>query len=118
MAAMEQELQALGQRIRAVRTERGMSQAELAEKANIGLPHVSDIERGKAHIKVLTFARIAEALQISADELLRINTPTVKSLYQSELAELLNDCSPTEMESLLQVVRQVKSAFQANQNND
>lgn len=118
MANMEQELLLLGQRIRTARTERGMSQAELADKANVGLPHISDIERGKTHTKVLTFARIAEALQISADDLLRINIPEVKVLYQNELSDLLKDCSPTEMESLLQIVRQVKAAIQTNQHND
>ena len=35
MADMEQELLALGQRIKAVRIECSMSQAELAEKANL-----------------------------------------------------------------------------------
>lgn len=118
MADMEQELLALGQRIKAVRIERGMSQAELAEKANVGLPHISDIERGMTHTKILTFARIAEALQVSADDLLRINIPQVKVLYQSELAELLKDCTPTEMDSLLQILRQVKAAFQTSQRND
>lgn len=118
MADMEQELLALGQRIKAVRIERGMSQAELAEKANVGLPHISDIERGKTHTKILTFARIAEALQVSADDLLRINIPQVKVLYQSELAEFLKDCTPTEMDSLLQILRQVKAAFQTSQRND
>lgn len=118
MADMDRELLVLGQRIRAIRTDRGMSQAELAERANVGLPHISDIERGKTHTKVLTFARIAEALQVSADELLRIDIPEVKVLYQNELSELLKDCSPAEMESLLQVVRQVKTAFQTNQNNN
>ena len=118
MAEMEQELLALGQRIKAVRIERGMSQAELAEKANIGFPHISDIERGKTHTKILPFVRIAEALQVSADDLLRINIPKVKVLYQSELAELLEGCSPSEMDSLLQILQQVKAAFQTNQHND
>ena len=66
----------------------------------------------------MTFARIAEALQVSADDLLRINIPQVKVLYQSELSELLKDCTPAEMDSLLQILRQVKAAFQASQRND
>ena len=37
----------IGSRIREVRTKKGMSQAQLAEKAYISVPHVSEIECGK-----------------------------------------------------------------------
>lgn len=40
-------------------------------------------------MKLETFIRIIEALQVSADSLLRPDVPEVRSLYQSEFDELL-----------------------------
>jgi len=41
------EYQKVGVRIRKIRIQKGMTQADLSVKANIGLSHVSDIELGK-----------------------------------------------------------------------
>lgn len=77
------ESQLVGSRIRDARINRRMSQADLAAKANISLPHVSNIEKGKTSMKLETFIRIIEALQVSADSLLRPDVPEVRSLRPS-----------------------------------
>lgn len=105
------ESQAIGSRIRATRIKNGMSQADLAVKANISLPHISDIERGKSNMMLTSFIRIAEALQVSADSLLRPNVPGVTSLYESEFSEILNDCTPSQMDSILKIVRELKQTM-------
>ena len=69
------ESQLVGSRIRDARINRRMSQADLAAKANISLPHISNIEKGKTSMKLETFIRIIEALQVSADSLLRPDVP-------------------------------------------
>ena len=76
------ESQVIGSRIRGARIKNGMSQAELAVKSNISLPHISDIELGKSNMMLTSFIRITEALQVSADSLLRPNVPGVTSLYR------------------------------------
>ena len=111
--AIEQELyKAIGARIREFRLAQHMSQATLAEKANISLPHMSKIENGKCIILLSTFIRITEVLQVSSDTLLRSDIPQVKTLYNSELAELLNDCTPMEIDAILKIVKEVKRSFQ------
>lgn len=105
------ESQLVGSRIREARLSRRMSQADLAAKANISLPHISNIENGKASMKLESFIRIIEALQVSADSLLRPDVPEVRSLYQSEFDELLADCSPKELDSILKIVRELKSTI-------
>ena len=59
------ESQAIGSRIRETRIKNGMSQADLAVKANISLPHISDIERGKSNMILPSFIRITEALEVA-----------------------------------------------------
>ena len=100
--------QEIGERIREARMAQKMSQQELAAKANISLPHISAIEHGKQSMKLDTFVRIIEALQVSADAILRADVPTVKQLYQSEFSRLIEGCSPAEIESLKQIILQVK----------
>jgi hypothetical protein len=58
-----------------------------------------------------TFVKVAEALQVSADYLLRPDVPEVKAIYQGEFAELLEDCSASEMETILKIVREVKASM-------
>ena len=88
-----------------------MSQQELATKANISLPHISDIEHGKQSMKLITFVRIIEALQVSADEILRADVPAVNQLYQNEFSQIVEDCTPTEIESLKRILLQVKQSM-------
>ena len=114
----QSDLALIGSRIKAVRTGKGMSQADLAVKASVSLPLISNIERGKTRMQLETFVKVAEALQASADQLLRADVPEVKTIYQGEFAELLEDCSASEMETILNIVREVKASMHKKQNMD
>ena len=103
--------QEIGERIRDARMAKKMSQQALATKANISLPHISDIEHGKQSMKLITFVRIIEALQVSADEILRADVPAVNQLYQNEFSQIIEDCTPTEIESLKRILLQVKQSM-------
>jgi transcriptional regulator with XRE-family HTH domain len=51
------------------RNQRQLSQAQLAEKANISITFLSNIERGKMFPKVETLSRITESLDVEVQEL-------------------------------------------------
>lgn len=59
----------VGMNIRRVRTERSMSQRELANRANISPTQLSSYENGKNLPGLVTLAEIASALGVSIDEL-------------------------------------------------
>lgn len=101
----------IGQRIREARLAKKMSQADLSFESNISLPHISDIELGKKKMNILTFCKIIEVLQVSADEILRPNVPEVNRIYQTEFSDLLSDCTATEVESILKIVREIKTSL-------
>lgn len=61
----------LGLKIREIRKSRGMTQGELAEKADVTLITISRIERGERDPHVKTLARIAKGLGVPPFELLR-----------------------------------------------
>lgn len=105
------ESQQIGSRIREARINRRMSQADLAEKAGISLPQINAIENGRCNMKLHSFIRIIEALQVSADSILRPDTPETRGIYQSQFDELLSDCSPKELESILKIVRELRNTM-------
>ncbi|WP_442944902.1 helix-turn-helix domain-containing protein [Oribacterium sp. C9] len=102
----------IGERIKEIRIQKKMSQAELAEKAHLSLPVISSLENARTKIWLVTFAKVAEALEVSTDDILRLNTPSSSASFPSELAEILDGCTTSERESILKIVKQLKATFE------
>jgi transcriptional regulator with XRE-family HTH domain len=62
-----------GRNVRYHRFHKQLSQAALAEKANISVTFLSNIERGKMFPKVETLSRLTESLGVEVHELFRTN---------------------------------------------
>lgn len=60
----------LGRTVRLLRIEAGFTQSALAEKADLALNFVGEIERGEKNASLETTLRLARALGISGSELL------------------------------------------------
>jgi len=61
----------LGKNIKFIRSERGLTQAVLAEKAGISIIFLSSIERGTKYPKADILARISQVLEVEAFELFK-----------------------------------------------
>ncbi|XBQ17391.1 MAG: helix-turn-helix transcriptional regulator [Oceanicaulis sp.] len=61
----------LARNIKAARTEKGWSQEELAEQAELHRTYISGVERGVRNPTVTVVEKIAVALGVEAGELLR-----------------------------------------------
>jgi len=71
----EKDLRAIfSQNIRRFRSYRKLSQTELAEKIDISIPFLSDIENGKKWVSPATLVKMAEAFNIEIYELLKPET--------------------------------------------
>lgn len=68
----EEFLANLGEAIRVRRLALGLSQEEVAARANVHRTYLSDIERGTRNITVGMLAQVAQALQINLAYLTRI----------------------------------------------
>jgi transcriptional regulator with XRE-family HTH domain len=64
-------VQQFGQNVRRERIAKGLSQDELAVRANMRRSYVSDLERGTRNPSVQALGRIAAALGIEPGDLLR-----------------------------------------------
>lgn len=61
----------LGQNIRRIRLAKGMTQGDLCRKLEVDCAYMSNIESGKKNPTLSTIERIAKALSVSVDELLK-----------------------------------------------
>jgi transcriptional regulator with XRE-family HTH domain len=63
-------LKRFGQRLKALRKARALSQEELAEKAGFSRSYYTEIERGKRNVSILNIVKLAECLEVPLQTLL------------------------------------------------
>ena len=81
----------LGKNLKRIRSIRKLSQAEFAEKINISIPFLSDIENGKKWVSPVTLVKMANALNIEAYELIKpeiIISDNTVSLLENYTADI------------------------------
>ena len=100
----------IGKHIGEIRKRRGLSQQKLSEIIDKSPTYVSYIEGGLKCMSLDTFVSIANALQVSADELLKDNI----KVANHEFASLIADCSEYEKRVLLSMLKTAKTAMREN----
>ena len=96
----------LGQRIRAIRTKKGISQMELAERVNRSAAYMS-----YEFCSLDTLVQVANALNVSTDDLLVDSLTNTIKVSNHEFADILADCSDYELRVLLDMVKAAKQAL-------
>lgn len=101
---------AIGQQVRIVRRQRGMTQEELAGKLDRSVEAVSNIERGVSLPSLDTLFRLGEALEVPATELLEgleghseINEERYR--LDIELREIARSLPEKELATAVEVLR-------------
>ncbi len=105
----------IGQRIRKYRKEKHLSQTQLAERVKISVTHLSHIETANTKLSLPVFVKIADALGITADTLLRDQTSEDYEL-RNNIADLLDGSSLGELNIIYGLVKTTKSELGKNVN--
>ena len=66
-------LKTFGENVRKYRREKGLSQEELAFKANLHRTYIGMIERAEKNITLINIEKIANALEVNIKELINGN---------------------------------------------
>lgn len=61
----------LGENVRKIRLAKNMTQGDLCDKLKIDTGYLSNLEQGKKNPTLTTIERIAKALDVSIDELMK-----------------------------------------------
>ena len=107
---------AIGQRIRMFRIKRGWKQSDLAEKSGVEPSNISHIERAATKLSLPTLVSIANALEISLDEIVYNSLIKNKHIYVKEIDELVGDCDPKELSSIIQMIKTTKGIIRNYKN--
>ncbi len=68
---MKREAEKLGKNLKRIRTEKGISQGDIARSLGVSRGFVSNIENGKTNPTLSTITRIADAIEVTTDKLLK-----------------------------------------------
>lgn len=60
----EQILKQFGQRLKSIRTEKGLTQEQLALESGLDRTYVSSVERGLRNLSLITIVKFADALEV------------------------------------------------------
>ena len=95
---------ALGKRIREARIKKGYTQQALATEAGVGLMYLGEIERGIKMPSLSIFIKIVEALDISADYILRDELTSGEEYIFDELTSKLVPLSPKQRKAAVEIL--------------
>ena len=91
-----------------LRKAKGWSQARLAEESEIEPSNISHIERAATKLSLPTLVSIANALNVSLDEV--VYGSLIKSAHISSkiIDDMLSDCTPDELKSVAEIIKATK----------
>ena len=95
---------ALGKRIRESRITKGYTQQDLTVKADIGTVYLSEFERGVKMPSLNIFIKIIDALDASADYILRDEISSGKEYICMEIAEELLALTPHQRKTATDIL--------------
>ena len=86
----------LGKKLRQARQKKGYTQQALAEIADIGNVYLGEIERGVKMPSLNIFIKLIEALDLSADYILRDELTSGKEYICDEISQKLQALTPKQ----------------------
>ena len=101
--------ESIGRRIKHYRSEKKLSQEELATAVFASSNHISYIETGVKTPSLEMLILIANALDVSADDLLTDNLKHSSSPVDTEIHDLLLDCDHDEKAILTRTLTFLKA---------
>lgn len=101
--------ESIGRRIKTARTNKQISQEDLSKTVYVNNEHISRIESGKIKLSLELLILIANALDVSADDLLTDNLKHSSSPVGTEIHNLLLDCNNDEKAILTKTLTFLKA---------
>ena len=95
---------ALGKKIREARQGKKYTQQKLADAAGIGIMYLGEIERGTKMPSLNIFIKLIEALDISADYVLRDEVSSGCHYIYDEITEKLKNITPSQRKTASEIL--------------
>lgn len=96
------DLKCIGNRFYELRTKKLISRADVAEKAGLSDRTYADIERGSVNMRIETFLRLCQALNITPNDVL-VQEDNMQ-ISDTQLVEKLENCTEIERKTACELV--------------
>lgn len=101
----ELDFKLIGQRIKEIRSEKNLTQEYLAQKTDVNVSHISNIETNKVKVSLTLLVGICNALDITIDYLLENEYYTPTSVIEKELVNSIKNMDKDKQEILLKIAK-------------
>ena len=101
----------IGKRVKLFRQKQGLSQEKLSEMSGLTPAHFSHVETGNTKVSLPSLLSIANALNVTMDDLLVDSISHTACVTMKEMNDLLADCSDTEQRALLHIMIACKESL-------
>lgn len=102
----------VGDRIRILRTEKGLSQEELAHRAGVSTSHIGKLERGEKNPSLSSIEKITNALGITLEDLFKYIQPSNGENDNTTLSLLINKLATLSIEKQRLMLTHIDSLFE------
>ena len=96
---------AVGKRIKCIRKQKGYSQQEVASMTRLSSKYISEIELGKKEGRLDIYFRIALALDVSLDELIRDSASINTAIFEQNFNSIYEGFGNIRREMLLDFLK-------------
>lgn len=100
----------IGARIKQTRTQRKITQEQLAEMIDVTVQYISDLERGVTGCSVETIVKLCQVLGVSSDFLLLGKCSSPDPQLEQKLAEI----PPEQKAAVLEILEKVLTLSQSS----
>ncbi|MFD2116540.1 helix-turn-helix domain-containing protein [Paenibacillus yanchengensis] len=103
----------IGENIRTIRKAQGLSQEQLALRADINASYMGQVERGEKNPTIDVLNKIASALHRPLSELVTLPAPIIndedseKNIYFEKITHQIVDLSMSEQKEIYKIIKQV-----------
>lgn len=97
----------LGERLRLIRKDKGLSQEQLGELAELHTNYIGQVERGEKNVTIESLEKVVAGLGITMEELFRYIDPMQHKDDLRQINELLISRSSQDRAMVLKIIKNV-----------
>ncbi len=112
---MELDYKSIGKRIKIARIKADLTQERLSEIVSVSPSHMSNIETGTTRVSLTTLVTIANALSVTADDLLCDSIIKARTPYEKDIAEILDGCDEYEIRIIADMAKALKDTLRKDE---
>ena len=111
---MSIDYEAIGCNVKKFRNRMGLTQIKIGEKFGIEPSNISHIERGATKVSLPTLVSIANALEVSLDEIIYDSLVKNEHIKIELIDDLIKDCTSDELSAVIDIVKTTLNILRKN----